>query len=516
MVQAIAEVTDWLKAVMPGRSQWSASRQQLEQALAHADSYAEWREIAESIDQASGAEQWKQNNVSSLYDFPLIAERLASLRKYRLDGNDRALLRSLREGLYHDLGNMGHPLLYSYSRVGTKHLIEAYVRQVCESLDYLCDQPLDFMDHNQKIRFFSDTLHSYGQPALMFSGGASLGLFHAGVCKALHEQDLLPRVFTGSSAGSLMAGMLGTHTDAELERMYAGEGFFSEAFRFRPWRDIWQGGGIADVQTLKHFLRQNLGEYTFEEAFERTGRHINVVVAPYQGDQAPRVMNELTSPYLLLWSASLASCAVPVLFPPIRLTTKNAQGEYQPYMPSTRWVDGSVRSDFPRDRIDRLYNVNFTIASQVNPHIVPFIQPDHRRLLARPLHHLPLQLLQEHGKVAALQLMDALRHRLDGAPTVQRLLDHGHGVIGQRYYGDINIVARYGPGHYGYALKNPEQQLFQRLMKEGERATWPRISMIETHGRIGRTLDLCLQRLQLQEALGQGIKQNPLNQGDNA
>lgn len=469
---------------------------QLERELADAPSYPVWRAVAEAIDQLTGAEDWKQDNVSSLYDFPLIAERLATLRKHRLDGDDRALMRSLREGLYHDLGNMGHPLLYSYSRVGTKHLIEQYVAQVCEALDHLCDQPLPFMTAAQKIRFFAQTLHSYGQPALMFSGGATLGLFHAGVCKALHEQDLLPRVLTGSSAGSLMAGMLGTHTDAELESMYHGEGFFSEAFKYRPWRDILRGGGIADVQTLKHFLRQNLGEYTFEEAFERTGRHINMVVAPYEGEQSPRVMNELTSPYLLMWSASLASCAVPVLFPPVRLTTKNAQGDYQLYMPSTRWVDGSVRSDFPRDRIDRLYNINFTIACQVNPHVVPFMQPDHRRLLPRPLQHLPVELLRTQGKVAALQLLEAARHRLDGLPALQRLADHGHGIMGQRYYGDINIVGEYGLRHYSYMLRNPVPQLFQLLMREGERATWPRISMIETHGRIGRTLDRCLQRLQ--------------------
>ena len=115
---------------------------QLERELADAPSYPVWRAVAEAIDQLTGAEDWKQDNVSSLYDFPLIAERLATLRKHRLDGDDRALMRSLREGLYHDLGNMGHPLLYSYSRVGTKHLIEQYVAQVCEALDHLCDQPL--------------------------------------------------------------------------------------------------------------------------------------------------------------------------------------------------------------------------------------------------------------------------------------------------------------------------------------------------------------------------------------
>jgi predicted acylesterase/phospholipase RssA len=49
-------------------------------------------------------------------------------------------------------------------------------------------------------------------------------------------------------------------------------------------------------------------------------------------------------------------------------------------MPSKQWVDGSVRSDLPRQRLARLFNVNYFIASQVNPHIVPFMQTDKERL----------------------------------------------------------------------------------------------------------------------------------------
>jgi NTE family protein len=87
-----------------------------------------------------------------------------------------------------------------------------------------------------------------------------------------------------------------------------------------------------------------------------------------------RIMNAIMTPNVLVWSAVLASCAVPVLFPPVRLTSKRYDGEHTPYMANTKWVDGSVRSDFPQERMARLYNLNYTIASQVNPHIVPFMQ----------------------------------------------------------------------------------------------------------------------------------------------
>lgn len=479
---------------------WFGSRvADLEKQLANATSYEEWQQIAAALDTETGLDLWKLESASPYYDHTLIAERLTTLRRYRLEKKDQPLMRSLREGLHHDLGNIGNPLLYAHTHMGTKKLIEDYIDQVCKCLDYLCDNEFDFLPLDAKYRFFEDTYHSYGQPALMFSGGATLGLFHAGVCKALQEQDLLPRVFSGSSAGALMAGMLGTRTDDQLKEMYDGEGFYDQAFHFRKLRDVLMGGGIADVQVLKNFLRQNLGEYTFEEAFQKTGRHINVVVAPYDASQSARIMNELTSPYLLVWSATLASCAVPVLFPPVRLTTKTISGDYKHYMPSQRWVDGSVRSDLPKDRLARLFNINYTIACQVNPHIVPFMQEDNLRLGKR-LRDWPRKILRNQLQNLAMGTMDITREQMGKLAPVRRMLDHGYGVIGQRYYGDVNIVGDYSLRHYTYMLRNPTKEMFQLLQREGERATWPKISAIRTHAKIGKTLNHCLERLDAQRA----------------
>ncbi len=59
-------------------------------------------------------------------------------------------------------------------------------------------------------------------------------------------------------------------------------------------------------------------------------------------------------------------------------------------------------------------------------------------------------------------------------PPVRRLLDHGYGVVDQRYYGDVNIVGKYSLRHYSYMLQNPRPYLFKILQREGERATWPK------------------------------------------
>ena len=90
--------------------------------------------------------------------------------------------------------------------------------------------------------------------------------------------------------------------------------FIVKAFHFRSLKELIKGnGGFADVRYLKKFLVENLGDVTFQEAFEKSGLDINVTVAPYDVSQEDvRIMNKYTSPDLLVWSAVLASCAVPV------------------------------------------------------------------------------------------------------------------------------------------------------------------------------------------------------------
>ena len=214
--------------------------------------------------------------------------------------------------------------------------------------------------------------------------------------------------------------------------------------------------------------------------------------------QNPRIMNGYTAPNLLVWSAVLASCAVPVLFPPIRLTSKRYDGVHTPYMANAKWVDGSVRSDFPQEKMARLYNLNYTIASQVNPHVVPFMQSDQSRY-RKDLLSWPQRILRRQAKVVAMGFMDFTRERLGRVQPVRRLLDHGYGIVGQRYYGDVNIIGRFNLRNYSYMLQNPRPELFKLLQQEGERATWPKISSIEIHARIGKTIQHCLEMLYFQE-----------------
>ncbi|MCH4247626.1 MAG: DUF3336 domain-containing protein [Acinetobacter populi] len=471
----------------------------LKRDLQYADNYQQWKNIALALDQASGLEAWKYENASPYYGYEFIAQRLTRIKRLKNQDQQLDLAQYLREGLNFDIANISHPLLYTQTFFGTKKLIEDYIEQVCEAFAYIACETFTALSLTEKIKYFEGALQAYGQPALMFSGGATLGLFHSGVCKALYEQDLLPKVFSGSSAGALMAGMMATRTDTELMELIHGDGFYENAFKFRNiFKIIRDRSGIADIQALKKFLRVNLGEYTFSEAFSKSGRHASIVVAPYIATHHPRIMNEVTSPDLLIWSATLASCAVPLLFPPVKLTTKRPDGVYTPYMANTRWVDGSVRSDFPQEKMARLYNINYSIACQVNPHVVPFMQSDIERY-RKDLLSWPTRFMRHQAKSLALEAMDFTRTHLERVPIIQRLVDHGFGIVGQRYYGDINIVGHYSLRHYGYMLQNPTPALFKKLQREGERATWPKISSIEAHARVGKTLEHCLTVLRQQQ-----------------
>jgi len=489
-----------LKRVQEKRNTYQTYRVgMLQEHLQHANSYAEWKEIALKLDEESGQEAWKYDNQSPYFDAEILSKRHNLLKKYRTQRRTLDLIYVLREGLSYDFANIGHPMLYAETYIGTKKIIENYVEEMSECFQYLASSECITFQLKEKIHFFEECQKAYGQPALMFSGGATLGLFHTGVCKALLEQDLMPSVLSGSSAGAIMTGMLGVSAPNKIPELLKGEHFFSDAFKFRKVSElIRENGGIADVMYLKKFLMQNLGDVTFAEAYQQSKRHINIVIAPYNTAQNPRIMNALTAPNVLVWSAVLASCAVPVLFPPVHLTSKRYDGLHTPYLANTKWVDGSMRSDFPQEKMARLYNINYTIASQVNPHIVPFMQSDSERF-RRDVLSWPERIIRHQGKAIAMELMDLTRNYMGSFFPIRRVLDHGYGILGQRYYGDVNIIAKYGLRHYNYMLKNPRPKLFKILQQEGERATWPKLSSIETHARIGKTIEHCLTALRKQE-----------------
>ena len=453
--------------------------------LQAAETYAEWREIALDLDRLEGADDWKQDEASELYDHLLIRERLAEMRRLREAGEVLRLVHSLHEGLHGNLGNITTPELYAQARVGTKGLIEEYVREVVRCLDYICAGDFKQFSREDKIVFFKRTGTSFGRSALLLSGGATLGMFHLGVIKALFSERLLPRVISGSSAGSIIASMAGTRTDAEMMAMFDTDSLDLSAFQRLALQKVLRSGSLMDPLQLERCLEQNIGFESFAEAFDRTRRIIGVTVSAADHHQQGRLLNYLTAPNVVMSRAVLASCAVPGVFPPVQLMARDFEGEVVPYMPSQRWLDGTVYSDLPMMRLSRLHNVNHYIVSQTNPHVVPFMMND--QASQRGIVPMARRLALGAGR----STLRAARQQFRQTP-VRRVADQLNAVMAQRYSGDINIVPRQSPRQLMKLFSNLDSRELSAYIREGERATWPKLERIRNQSAISRAFEDCL------------------------
>src|SRR6056297_304842 len=353
----------------------------LEKQMEAAVSYQEWADAAQAHDEVSGQKRWREIDQTTQYDYTQIRLRLDRIRSLRARHDHQGLLFTLNEGIHGNMGGMGNPALFTRARFGTKRLIEQYIDEIDDALRFLAELDSDEIDVQEKLDFFYRANVCFGRSALMLSGGGVLGFYHLGVVKTLLEQDVLPRVISGSSAGALVAGVLGTHTDTELEKFYDPANLLFEAEREASVlsRMFFGTNPQIDVGDLEKLVARLIPDMTFQEAYEKTGRQISIPVAPAELHQRSRLLNAVTSPNVYVRSAVMASCAVPGVFPPVMLMAKNVHEEPQPYLPTRRWVDGSIADDLPAKRLQRLYSTNHYIVSMVNPVAIPFVNRSGRQ-----------------------------------------------------------------------------------------------------------------------------------------
>lgn len=81
-----------------------------------------------------------------------------------------------------------------------------------------------------------------------------------------------------------------------------------------------------DISVLKDFLKDNLGDITFQEAFDNFGYILNITVTGTNVHDEDRLLNYLTAPNVMIWSACAASCAIPFVYGATDLFCKDAQG----------------------------------------------------------------------------------------------------------------------------------------------------------------------------------------------
>ena len=253
---------------------------------------------------------------SAEYDVALVQTRLKQLDEARISCDVGRMLFLVRTSLARGLGNMGNIRLYKHSHVGTKDLIEQYINSALETIDALLRTSekckCDGVESKYILEQMLFTRQAFGRSALLLSGGATFGMNHIGVLKALWEARLLPRIISGASAGSIVCAVVCTHVDEEIPSLIEGfctgdlavfeeqgneNGLLGKVARFL------KHGAVFDISHLTRVMRDLLGDMTFQEAYNRTRKILNICVSTASLYELPRLLNYITAPNVLIWSA---------------------------------------------------------------------------------------------------------------------------------------------------------------------------------------------------------------------
>jgi TAG lipase/steryl ester hydrolase/phospholipase A2/LPA acyltransferase len=452
----------------------------LKRSLKKAASYEEWAAAAHAFDQKNGLDRWRRKDATRQYDHVTIRIRLDRLQSLKARHDTRGLLYTLNEGIHGNMGGMGKAGLYGHALSGTKYLVEAYIEEIVHTLEFLAEENSGDISAEEKYDFFRRASHCFGRSAFMMSGSGSLLFFHVGVIRALAQAKLLPTILSGSSGGAIVGSIVATHSEDELAQLMRPEYFLDQIPTGSKERSQ------ALVAQLEESVERFIPDMTFQQAFAKTGRAMNISVAPAEMHQTSRLLNATTSPNVLMRSAVMASAAVPGVFPPVTLLALDNHGERQGYLPSRKWVDGSVSDDLPAKRLARLYGVNHYVVSQTNPHVIPFVTDGRRKQSA-------LGLLTEAGRRSTREWFNALTIIAGKADKkggrVTQATSLLRSIINQDYVGDINILPDYKFHNPLKLLSFPGEKQMQRLIDSGERCTWPKLEMIRQQTRVSCTLD---------------------------
>lgn len=490
--------------------------------LANARTFEEWDEAAFQLDELLQTDLWRQNASSKYYDYKLINERRRAIIEAREDDDVLGLVNLLRSGLVRNLGNITAPRLFDRAYAGTKLLIEEYITQVALAVKHVTSLPTT--PHNEqgwtsqaKLDLLHDTRQAFGRSTLILQGGAMFGLCHLGVVKALHLRGLLPRIITGTATGALIAALVGIHTEDELLDFLNGDGIDLTAFThndrsgppdqqhllpksggsiirtaLRRITRFVDAGYFLDVNVLEACVRANVGELTFEEAYARTKRVLNITVATSGHGGVPNLLNYLTAPNVLIWSAALASNASSsTLYAPVTLKCKDETGAIVPWASAQKTTFRSWRTatyndrESPLSRIAELFNVNHFVVSQARPYIAPFLRSDlhhpnpsqaGKRGLTIPL--LRLITLEIHHRLSQLDSLGLL------PSTVRRLL------IDESVPGaSLTLVPDLHATDFLRLLETPTKDSLNYWIMAGERSVWPAIGALRVRCAVEVELD---------------------------
>jgi len=454
-------------------------------------SYEEWRQTASRRDELSGASGWRKDDAG-----------WEAVHKH-----EEQLRRAARES-----GTGGEALMFALQPLmkrpahaepavamgGARHVTERHSHNLSAALRRLVEPPPEGLPApsvpqlEKRLSFLTASQLSVGHTALCLSGGGALAMYHMGVVKALLEQRLLPRVISGTSGGSIVAGFLAQRTDEEMLAdvcVPTVSTCLPERW-FPPLHEqvlsFVQHGYLVKSSDFERTARAYYGDMTFEEGFRRSGRHVNISIASStrggRSEGQSVLLNHVTTPNVLIYSAVAASCALPGIMRPATLMAKDSRGRIVPMdPPGTKYVDGSLRADLPLHRLSQLFHVSQFIVSQVNPHIAPFLETPAQAILSEVTNQSGLA-----ASLAGLQrfLFREVQHRCRALAALNMLPtlfgEDAAGVFQQRYHGSLTIVPRLDARDCIHGvISNPSVADMHRYLDEGRLKTWEALQCIQ-------------------------------------
>ncbi|CAI5759561.1 unnamed protein product [Candida verbasci] len=390
--------------------------------LKNVSSYNEWKTTASKIDILTNMDLWRQNFISKHYDYLLINERIKLLSSARSNKDPQLIMSLLRSGLIRNFGGIAQKRLYLKSYMGTKFKIEEYINEILNCLDYL-NESLNDDDTNEfimnskqlKLDFFHDARQSFGSTALLLQGGSLFGLCHLGVVKALYFKGLLPRIIGGSAVGAAVASLVCTLNDEDLTPILVNIGDLMKNIDIlnheiderygNVIENVVKKGYSQDILLFLKFVRDTIGDLTFEEAYMKTEKILNIVVHP-TNQCVPSLLNYITAPNAIIWTAIYASIGTGVLSDDVALYVKDFNNEivlqnkdldvkflkpqdvtyHQQYFRfnSKENNEGDaqekatmvLQQQSPYTRLTELFNVNHFVISLARPYLAPLISDD--------------------------------------------------------------------------------------------------------------------------------------------
>lgn len=384
----------------------------------------------------------------------------------------------IRTGNIRGLGGIGKAELYRHSPIGTKMIVEEYVHEVVQQLYQIYKCPPPEVTRALKKDFFAELLQTFGRTVLLLHGGASFGLCHLGVVKALYERSTMPQIFCGSYIGALVASLICVQEKSRLAEILSGEGINFEAFyrngskgsfRRRLTRFL-KYGRLFDIRVLEECARSNIGDITFKEAYERSGLILNITVYAKRKHEVPVLLNYLTAPDLVIWTAACASLATPGIYEEVILLCKRDDGTIQPWHPSAVKLEPArIIQEAPVKRLTELFNANNFIVSQVPSYLT----------------WKPVRADSHHGSflstIASL-LIGEVYHRfrqLKELGLIPNTLLNLLNLIQAPIVGDIQITPSIYCSDIRYLIANPSPDFVRYCIHKGEVATWRRLPQIQ-------------------------------------